>query len=45
MTGKEAISAHKFFKVSMEAELEDTDTRYRKNKLGPEGIDFSVRGW
>ena len=37
MTGKEAISAHKFFEVSMETEPEGTDTSFiKKNNWDPE---------
>jgi len=49
LTGKESIPAHKFFEISTKNRTIDSmGTRlYRpiKNKLGPGGIDFSVRGW
>ena len=44
MTGKEAISAHQFFKSVWKTEPEDTDTSFIKNELVSGRIDFSVRG-
>ena len=45
MTGKETISAHKFFEVSMENRTRGQGyTSFIKNELGSGGIDFSVRG-
>jgi len=45
MTGKEAISAHRFFQISLESRTRgDRYKLFKKNKLGPGGIDFSVRG-
>jgi len=43
MTGKEAISAHKFFKVSMKSRTRGHGYKLYKNELGSGGIDFSVR--
>ena len=40
MTGKEAISAHKFFEVRTRGHGYKL---YKKNELGSGGIDFSVR--
>jgi len=42
---KKAISTHKFFEVSMESRTRKPGYMLYKNKLGPRGIDFSVRGW
>src|SRR6218665_916041 len=44
MTGKEAISAHKFFEVSMERRTRGHGYKpYKKNELGSGGIDFYCR--
>ena len=44
MTGKEAISVHKFFEVSMENRTRGHGYKLYKNELGSGRIDFSVSG-
>jgi len=45
MNGKEAISARKFFEVSMESRTRGHGYKLYFLKLGPGGIDSSMRGW
>src|SRR6218665_2818904 len=44
MTGKEAISAHKFFEVRMESRTRGYGYKLYKNELESGRIDLSVRG-
>src|SRR6218665_1129808 len=41
MTGKEAISVHKLFKISMENRTRGHEYKLYKNKLRPGRVDFS----
>ena len=43
MAGKEASSVHKLFEISMETEIEDTDTSYIKKTWTRKNRFFSAR--